>query len=76
MSQTLQVTLEVPDDIPGLRLPHGVQRRLTVLLDRRDQGYVLTPDVRLEAEGLVNLAERLTLLRLRAERGAPGSNPL
>jgi len=51
-----------------LRLPQAVQDRLQFLLDRQDAGQTLTPQERAEAEGLVNLAELLTLLRLRAER--------
>ena len=46
----------------------GVQARLQSLLDRQDSGQPLNPSERSEAEGLVNLAELLTLLRLRAER--------
>jgi hypothetical protein len=41
-----------------------------VLLDRQDRGETLSADERPEAEGLVNLAETLSLLRLRAERTA------
>jgi len=41
---------------------------LQTLLDRQDSGQPLTARERDEAEGLVNLAEFLTLLRLRAER--------
>jgi hypothetical protein len=37
-------------------------------LSRQDSGQPLTPEERAEAEGLVNLAEFLPLLRLRAER--------
>jgi len=41
---------------------------LQTLLDLQDSGQPLTAHERDEAEGLVNLAEFLTLLRLRAER--------
>jgi hypothetical protein len=41
---------------------------LQVLLDRQDSGQPLTAQEREEAEGLVDLAEFLTLLRLRVER--------
>jgi hypothetical protein len=51
-------------------LPAGVQQRLQELLDRQDQGTALTPDEWQEAEGLVNLAELLSLLRLRGQRAA------
>jgi hypothetical protein len=59
---------DMPDDFARFRLPAGVQARLQLLLDRQDSGQRLTPDERHEAEGLVDLAELLTLLRLRAER--------
>jgi hypothetical protein len=39
-------------------------------LDRQDSGEPLTAAERDEAEGLANLAEFLTLLRLRMERSA------
>ena len=68
MSQVVDIRLEVPDDLAGLRLPEGVQRRLQSLLDRQDRAGALTPDERREAEGLAALAELLSLLRLRAER--------
>ena len=48
----------------------GHKHRLHTLLDRQDQGPSLTDAERHEAEGLVDLAEFLTLLRLRAERAA------
>jgi hypothetical protein len=63
---TLEVDL--PDDLARFRLPAGVKRRLQALLDRQDQGTALTADERLEAEGLVDLAETLSLLKLRSER--------
>jgi hypothetical protein len=44
------------------------------LLDRQDRGIRLTEAERQEAEGLVDLAELLTLLRLRAERLAPNDS--
>ncbi len=68
MSQAVHVEVEVPDDLARFQLPSGVQRRLQALLDRQDAGAVLTDDERGEAEGLVDLAEMLSLLRMRAER--------
>jgi hypothetical protein len=50
------------------RLPPAVGARLQALLDRQDSGQLLTPLERDEAQGLVNLAELLTWLRLRSER--------
>jgi hypothetical protein len=58
------------DHLPRFQLPEAVEARLHALLDRQDAGQPLSPDERAEAEGLVQLAEFLTLLRLRAERAA------
>jgi hypothetical protein len=58
----------MPTDLNSFTLPAGVNERLQELLDRQDQGQPLAPAERLEAEGLVNLAEFLSLLRLRAQR--------
>jgi len=68
MSQVVAIRLEVPDDLARFRLPPGVNARLQELLDRQDSGQRLTPAERKEAEGLVNLAELLSFLRLRVER--------
>ncbi len=59
---------EVPYDLEQLRFPPGVEARLTALLDRQNRGDELTPEERREAEGLVDLSELLSLLRLRAQR--------
>jgi hypothetical protein len=68
MPQHILVELEMPTDLDAFTLPTGVNERLQELLDRQDQGQTLTSAERLEAEGLVNLAEFLSLLRLRAQR--------
>jgi hypothetical protein len=60
--------VDLPDELSRFRLPDAVAARLQDLLDRQDSGESLTESERAEAEGLVNLAEFLTLLRLRAER--------
>jgi len=60
--------LDLPEDLAALRLPPGVNRRLQHLLDKQDEGTHLTDEERSEAEGLVDLAEMLSLLRLRATR--------
>ena len=68
MPQAVQVELQMPGDLARFRLPKGVQRRLQDLLDKQDEGHPLTAAERREAEGLVDLTELLSLLRLRAER--------
>lgn len=65
---TITIDIDLPGELGKLRLPSAVTARLQALLDRQDSGQPLTAAEREEAEGLVNLAEFLTLLRLRAER--------
>jgi hypothetical protein len=68
MSQQVLLKLELPGDLERFRLPRGVDERLHDLLDRQDRGEDLILEERREAEGLVDLAELLSLLKLRAER--------
>ena len=65
---TLTLDIELPADLDRFRLPEAVNARLQSLLDRQDGGQPLKPEERAKAEGLVDLAEFLSLLRLRAER--------
>jgi hypothetical protein len=67
---TLILDVDLPDELAKFHLPEAVAARLHTLLDKQDSGEPLTTAERAEAEGLVNLAEFLTLLRLRAERAA------
>jgi hypothetical protein len=68
---TLTLEVDLPDDLARFRLPEAVAARLQTLLDRQDSGQSLSEQEQEEAEGLVDLAEFLTLLRLRAERMIP-----
>lgn len=61
-------TIEIPVNLAHFRLPDAVQARLQYLLDQQDSGKKLTAKERQEAEGLVQLAEFLSLLNLRAAR--------
>jgi hypothetical protein len=70
MSQHVLVKLELPEDLERFRLPRGVDERLQGLLNRQDRGEELTLDERREAEGLVDLADLLSLLKLRAQRAS------
>ncbi len=65
---TLTLDVDLPGDLERFRLPEAVAARLQSLLDQQDAGRPLSSQERDEAEGLVDLAEFLTLLRLRAER--------
>jgi hypothetical protein len=68
---TIDLKIEVPADLARLHLPEGVDRRLQALLDKQDGGTPLTADEQAEAEGLVELADLLTLLRLRISERSP-----
>lgn len=68
MTRRVLIEIEMPTDLDKFSLPKGVNERLQFLLDRQEQGEYLTPAERMEAEGLVNMAELLSLLRLRARR--------
>lgn len=68
MPISILIDLEIPTDLEQFKLPKAVNERLQYLLDKQDRGKELSPAERMEAEGLVNLAELLSLLRLRALR--------
>ena len=68
MSQQVLIELDIPSDLEKFTLPEGVNQRLQYLLDLQDKGKSLTPAERSEAEGLIELAEMLSLLKLRAQR--------
>jgi hypothetical protein len=72
-SSKVGLEIEVPEELARLHLPEGVDRRLHALLDKQDGGTPLTPDEQAEAEGLVDLADLLTLLRLRLTTSTPTS---
>jgi hypothetical protein len=68
MSQQVLIEIEMPAALSQFKLPSGVNERLQNLLDRQDSGELLSENERREAEGLVDLAEFLSLLRLRSNR--------
>ena len=65
---TLVLQLDLPADLDRFRLPSAVAARLQSLLDQQESGAPLSSAEREEAEGLVDLAELLTLLKMRAQR--------
>lgn len=69
------IELEMPDDWSHFRLPPALNARLTGLLDRQDRTRRLTAAERAQAEELVNLAEMLSFLRLRAARADGDCTP-
>ncbi|MBD2604928.1 hypothetical protein H6G81_10405 [Scytonema hofmannii FACHB-248] len=60
--------IEIPIELTRFQLPQAVQARLQFLLDCQDEGNTLSQAERQEAEGLVELVEFLSLLRLRSTR--------
>ncbi|MEH2368397.1 hypothetical protein [Nostoc sp.] len=60
--------IQIPVELTHFQLPEVVQERLQFLLNRQDAGEALTQGERREAEGLVELAEFLSLLHLRSKR--------
>ncbi|BDA71965.1 hypothetical protein RIVM261_004660 [Rivularia sp. IAM M-261] len=60
--------IEIPAELTPFLLPSAVQNRLQFLLDRQDAGELLSDEERQEAEGLVELSDFLSLLRLRSQR--------
>ena len=70
MSQSVMVQLDLPKDWRTFRIPRGLQARLQELLDRRDEVGKLTRRERQEANALVELAEMLTLMKLRVRLAA------
>lgn len=64
----MSVVIEIPAELTPFLLPSAVQNRLQFLLDRQDAGELLTDEERQEAEGLVELSDFLSLLRLRSQR--------
>lgn len=66
----IHLEIDLPEEMAGLMLPEAVERRLHALLDRQDRGDALTDDERAEAEGLVALADFLSLIRLRVSNAA------
>ena len=65
--------IEIPRDLVHFQLPRAVHARLQFLLDRQDSGEALSDEEHDEAEGLVELAEFLSLLNLQAQRKSPQS---
>jgi hypothetical protein len=62
---TIQINL--PPPFSSFRLPKGVEARLHALLDKQDSGTPLTRAERREAEGLVDIVQLLSMMRLRSE---------
>jgi hypothetical protein len=67
MVKTKRITIDMPIQLADFRLPKAVEQRLHSLLDKQDTGKPLTQTEREEAEGLCELVDLLSLLRLRSQ---------
>ena len=68
MSRTVTVKLQLPGDLARLSMPPALNGRLQDLLDRQDHEGKLSIKERREARALIELAEFLSLIKLRARR--------
>ena len=75
MASPVVVEIEMPAGWEDFRIPEALHRRLQDLLDRQDRGQPLASAEREEAQGLVDLAEWLSLLRLQAKRISGQNSP-
>jgi len=67
MSHVL-VELDVPTDWEEFKLPAALDARLQSLLDKQDRDGKLTGPERREALALTELAEMLSLMKIRVKR--------
>ena len=65
MSSTIDAPLEWVETVGNLRLPRKADQRLQELMDRNNEG-LLTEAERMDLESLVELSERLSLVRAEA----------
>lgn len=65
MSTTIDAPLEWVETVSDLRLPPKADKRLQELMDRNNEG-LLTEAERADLESLVELSERLSLVRAEA----------
>lgn len=70
MTRSVLVKLQLPHDFAHFSMPRALHGRLQELLDRQDRDGKLSPRERGEAKALADLAELLSLMKLRARRGA------
>jgi len=75
MAQQTTIRVNLPGDLKQLRFPKALDRRLQQLLDKQDIEGKLSAPERKEAEGLVEMAQIISMLRLRAECKSNGKRP-
>lgn len=71
VSRSVFVELNLPGDLGRLHMPAALHARLQDLLDRQDRDGKISARERREALALTELADLLTLMKLRARRASP-----
>lgn len=66
MSQPVQLTVPMPANLAKLRFPKALDQRLHHLLDEQGRRGKLTAAEKREAEGLAQMANVLSILKLGA----------
>ena len=72
MGQSVTIDRHLLGEFKNFKMPVALQTRLTDLLDKQDSTGKLLAKERKEAEALVDLAELLTILKLKALRDGKG----
>jgi hypothetical protein len=67
MSRTVQLTVPMPTKLAKLRFPKALDARLQFLLGEQGRKGRLTTGEKKEAEGLVQMATTLSILKLGAQ---------
>ncbi len=70
MSRSVVVELQLPGDIGRLSMPPALHARLQYLLDLQDRNGKLSGMERREARALTEMADLMTLMKLRARRAS------
>jgi hypothetical protein len=65
MSRTVEIPLDLLEEFAQLELPLSTQEALSRLMDKNSEGQ-LTPEERGELQALVELNERVSVLKGRA----------
>ena len=70
MSRTVEIPLDLLEEVAQLEFPSSMQKALARLMDRNNEGK-LSKEERIELQALVDLNERLSLLKGRAKLSLP-----
>jgi hypothetical protein len=65
VSKTIETPIEVLEEMCDLRFPAQTDARMQQLMDRNNEG-LLTPQEREELESLVEVSQRMSLIRAHA----------